>query len=137
MYSDILNGLEKIRRDGQSLRNNWYRKPSGEILAVVLPSRANRILPTCYVINIATLLNEALEKYINTNFLVSRKVIGSLEQKINYLDKLAKLNSAGRLHEIRNKRNQYAHELESYSTWEEMDAILKDVEDELRNLGIL
>lgn len=137
MYSDIFDGLEKIRRDARFLRDTWKLERGGEIAGFVLPAPVHRIVPTCYVINIASLLDEAFEIYININFAANRKDIARLEQKIDYLDKKGKLISPVRLHEIRRKRNEYAHDPSRYSTWEEMDTILKDVEDELRPLEII
>jgi hypothetical protein len=38
---------------------------------------------------------------------------------------------------VRKLRNEYAHNPEAYSDWDELDEVLSVIEAELRNLGIL
>jgi hypothetical protein len=136
MYDHIHNGLEKIRKDSRFLRDVWKMTVAGEIAGLALPPPVGSVVPTCFIINATSLLDEALEIYIDSNFTANPKEVATLEKRINYIDRNSKLKDVNKLHAIRKMRNKYAHESGQYGNWEEMDQILMEIENALMQLGI-
>ena len=100
----------------------------------MLPAQASRAVATCFIISASSLLDEALGIYTHANF---GGLSPTLDHKIKYLESFNKLKDAAGLHRVRKLRNEYAHNPEAYSTWEELDEVLSVIEAELKNLGIL
>ena len=107
------------------------------MLGVVLPTggQLGRILPTYLCIAIVSLLDDALEELFATAHPESRAK--KLRQRIGVMEQDGSLNDPERLHEILNMRNAYAHDPDSFASWDDLTALLEDVSSELRHLGVL
>ena len=140
-YDDILYGLEKIRRDSRMIRDLWKFGVDGPFrggVGVVPPAPVNKVMPTLYIIVASSTLDSALKTYLFINDPnAPRKKTNSLGNRIKYLDRKGKFKAGSRLKDLQNTRNRYAHELDQYGTWEEMDRLLSMIEYELKHLRIM
>ena len=134
MYDDIRSGLEKVRKDSKFLRDAWKIWQDGQPSGYVLPAQASRAVATCFIISAASMLDEALGMYTQAEF---GGISPTLHHKIKYLEKFNRLSDAAGLHRVRKLRNEYAHNPEAYSNWEELNEVLSVIEAELKHLGIL
>lgn len=139
-YDDILSGLEKIRRDSRFIRDLWKLGLDGPFGGVgfVPPAPVSKVMPTLYIIVAASMLDSALKTYL---FIKDPSAPGkktnSLGNRIQYLDGKGEFKDGSRLRDLQRTRNRYAHELDQYGTWEDMDHLLSVIEDELEHLGII
>ena len=116
------------------MRDAWKIWQDGQPSGYVLPAQASRAVATCFIISAASMLDEALGMYTQAEF---GGISPTLHHKIKYLEKFNRLSDAAGLHRVRKLRNEYAHNPEAYSNWEELNEVLSVIEAELKHLGIL
>jgi hypothetical protein len=96
------------------------------------------LLPAVLYINMVSLLDEALEVYIDVQDIeVPRGYRNTLKDKIDLLAGAGAVINADTLHDIRKKRNTLAHELTGQITWEVLDTDRSEVESTLRELSLV
>lgn len=85
-----------------------------------------------------SLFDEALEHYITAKSLSKPKQYrNDLNGRIDFLHSQGALHNSGKLHGIRKKRNDLAHEAGKTVSWQELDDTLGIVEQELQKLGFV
>ncbi len=128
----IGDGLEKLRKsvDVRAVQR-------AAIVGCVWPvgDTPDTLFPTAIYIATVSLLDEALEQIIDSQYPNSKR--SKLFHRINVLADHAKLKDAACLHAIRDKRNSYAHDVSSFATWSEVEILLKSVDEEFKHLGII
>lgn len=149
MNADIAKGIAKIHADSDKIRTGKILSgPGGEPARFIWMPRpdAAPLVATCFIINLVSLLDDALEDHIANNYSApynyldkngGKSKVKDLFGRIEFLDQDGKLSDAVKLHSIRDKRNEYAHEPDKYGDWAELDQTLVDIEAELRHLGII
>lgn len=147
MIPVIEQAFQKLQHDCHALRRALFLFHRGELAIVHTPrSEAVPLVATCYIINATSILEEALELFIDANFTPPHKWtdangklkdVKDLNGRIELLRQANKLLDASKLHGIRRKRNIYAHEKDQYGDWAELDQVMNDLEAELKNLSIL
>lgn len=81
-----------------------------------------RLLPSLLFVRIGSLLDEAMEDYISSSPLVQPKQYrNDLNGRICFLESLGLLLDAGKLHKLREKRNDLAHETSQTCDWVELE----------------
>lgn len=136
---DILNGWYGLLREIELAKNHKM----ANVITSLGPPAPNPILdyllPSLLFIKMVSLLDEALDFYIDAQALtMPRSYRGDLNGRINFLNDHSILTSAASLHDIRTKRNQLAHQMSHQGlTWEVLDNDLNTVETELQHLGLV
>lgn len=96
------------------------------------------LLPSLLYVKLAVILDEALMFFIDhRNFIVPKKYRESLHGRIEFLEDQRMIANCSALHDIRDRRNLLAHEVSATITWEDLDADLDTVENELQHLGFV
>jgi hypothetical protein len=137
MYQTIKSALEKLHADIDAVFvtrfDTWH-----EGAPVLSFPKVESIPPvaTCFIINTVSLLDEALDLFLDTAF-PTHPPLKRLRNRIEWLEKQGRLKNPTRLKEIADIRNDYAHELGKYGDVPELQQILKDIENELRNVGVV
>jgi hypothetical protein len=106
------------------------------------PSAPNPILeallPSLLYMRFGALFDEVLEDYIATNNLtMSSQYRNNLHGRITFLNDFGKLKDAAKLHDIRDKRNQIAHDATQSCTWRDLEEAIMNVDIELQHLGLV
>ena len=133
MYDNIRQGLKKTEDAIPPLRA--FKRAA--MLGTVLPTgdHLDTFLPTFVYIATVSLLDDAFKEFITVNY-PGTKAEG-LAARISFLKQQGKLEDPQRLDQIRTARNKYAHEPGKYASWDELTALLRDVNSQLLHLGVL
>ncbi len=112
-----------------------------------VPSPANQLLevllPSLLYMRLGLILDEALDEYIDNNGLT---ITGRQDfyGRICFLAGQGRLRDATRLHAIRTRRNELAHETTAYDAsqptacgWSELDQAIITADSELQHLGLV
>ena len=108
--------------------------PPNQLLEVLLPS--------LLYIRLGLILDGALEAYTDSNGLtMNRKQ--DFNGRICFLADQGRISDAGKLHTIRGRRNELAHDTTAYDpnvatacSWSELDQSIAAVDAELQHLGL-
>ena len=93
------------------------------------------LLPTLLYVRMAELLDDAFEVHLqNADLRVPKKFGNSFNGRIEFLEERGVLKDPGEVCRIKDRRNELAHEGNKQATWEEVDADLLFVENELQHL---
>ena len=96
------------------------------------------LLPSLLYVKMVAILDEALIFFISDRGLkVPKKYRGSLDGRIECLNDQSLIANYTSLHEVRELRNLLAHEVSETTTWDNLQADLGTVEDELQHLGFV
>ena len=96
-----------------------------------------RILPSLLYIRLGAFLDETFEEYITENNLeMSKSYKRDLNGMINFLNDQGLLNDAPKLHALRIKRNDLAHENGHFCKWSELEDGITIADIELQHLGL-
>jgi hypothetical protein len=117
-----------------------YKTPY--VIQSMVPAPNNPILdgllPSLLVVKLASLIDEALNEYIDQKGLIMPKMYRpDFNGKINFLRDGGYLKSATKLHQLRELRNELAHEFSGKATWKELDKAIETADDELQHLGFV
>lgn len=96
------------------------------------------LLPSLLHVRLGSLLDEALKEYIAGNSLempMPHKT--DFNGRIDFLNDRGRLEDAARLHAIRLKRNDLAHDPSCSCTWEDLEAAIEAADVELQALGMV
>lgn len=93
------------------------------------------ILAGVFTINLASLLDDALEEYIQANVMPGPH--NRLFDRINMLGGAGRLKDAAALHDLRSRRNDLGHQPNEQGDWKQLDQDIGLVHSELHHLGIL
>ena len=94
----------------------------------------DRLLPSLLFINLVSLLDEALEVFLEVKHMTLPKGYKQdLFHRIKYLNQEGHLKDSAGLQGLREKRNDIAHK-EVYATWTEVEHAIAKIEDELQEL---
>jgi hypothetical protein len=137
MYDHIKVGLDKIEHDARFLRDLWSMGVSGQPFGFMLPPRAAEAMATCYIITAVSIFDEALELVLTTNFTPAGKDLKNLKTMIDYAARANGMLNAKALQDLRETRNDLAHELVQYRDWSYLDYALQLIRTELEKLGVL
>lgn len=132
-YPHVERALDKLLDQCRRLRwpGKYYAFREGPF-AAYYPGM-DTFIPTMSLIYLVAILDDALGEYIQINGSGSAK---DLCQRINLLAGLGLLKDSARLHAIRKRRNDCAHEPDEFIKWEEFDSCYEDTRRELSHLGI-
>ncbi|MES9964217.1 MAG: hypothetical protein ABW116_11800 [Candidatus Sedimenticola sp. 20ELBAFRAG] len=84
-----------------------------------------------------SLLDDALEEYIENNNINIPVRRPKLYDRLLKLNKLGKLDNYSDIDSWRNRRNDVGHEVNTTFTWDEADQCVASIFRELNNIGIL
>ncbi len=137
---DIVNAWHRFHQEAILAEN--YRmapRPPGVISRDPTPNPVvDRLLPSLLLVRVASILDEALEFYINEN-----NVDWPTERKRDFYNRIDVLAENGLLvskdscHSVRRRRNDLAHDAQSAASWSELDTYVDKVEDELKGLSFV
>jgi hypothetical protein len=133
MDENVREGLQKVR-DGIPILRAFKR---AAMTGVVLPTGDNldTFLPTYLYIAIVSLLEDALKEIVTANY--PDVNLRTLRRHIDFLGARGRLKNPARLVTISCDRNAYAHKPRKYACWDDVEALLLAVEEELQRLGLL
>jgi hypothetical protein len=98
----------------------------------------DNLLPSLLVVKLASLLDEALSEYIALKSLTMPRTYRSdFNGRINFLRDGGHLRDALKLHELREFRNELAHEFTGKATWKDLDAAMETADNEFQHLGFV
>jgi len=96
------------------------------------------LLPSLLYVKMVAILDEALIFFINDRGLkLPKKYKKSLHGRIEYLNDQSLIANYTSLHDVRDLRNLLAHEVSETTTWDNLNADLETVENELQHLGFV
>lgn len=96
------------------------------------------LLPSLLYVRMVAILDEALALFISDRGLtVPKKYKRSLHGRIEYLNDRSLIVNYATLHGVRNLRNLLAHKVSESTTWDNLNADLDTVENELQHLGFV
>ncbi len=96
------------------------------------------LLPSLLIVKLASLVDEALSRYISQkNLSMPKKYRTDFNGKINFLRDSGHLKDAARLHKLRDSRNDLAHEPKGKATWDELETAVEVANEELQHLGFV
>ena len=93
------------------------------------------LLPTAIYIALVSIIDESIEKYLQEKY--PEATHQNLNSRIECMAARSALISPDRLHEIRKRRNSFAHDAEVFASWSETEALFRIAEEELDHLGLL
>ncbi len=94
------------------------------------------LLPSLLYVKMVAILDEALIFFIGDRGLtVPKKYKKSLHGRIDYLNDQSLIANSAALHGVRDLRNLLAHKVSETTTWDNLNADLDMVENELQHLG--
>ena len=125
-------GIEKLRR---AIGVRAVQRAA--IGGVVLPvgDTLDTLLPTAIYIALVSLLDESLEQFIGAKYQSVQPK--DFYARIEFLSARNELMDIRRLHSFRVKRNSFAHDSDSYASWQDVEDLFKGTEEELKHLGVL
>lgn len=136
---DIRKSWERFHQEALLAANYHMAPRRTEIQSNKIPNPVlDRLLPSVLFLRIVSILDEALEFYIddrNIQWPSNKK--GDLNNKIDVLGDSRILKDKGECHRIRERRNELAHEAGKFVQWSELYDCLDVVELELKNLGLV
>lgn len=93
------------------------------------------LLPSLLVVKLASLIDEALSEYIDQrSLLIPRTYRADFNGRINFLRDGGYLENASQLHQLRELRNNLAHEFGGKATWRDLDNLIDTADHELQHL---
>jgi len=96
------------------------------------------LLPSLLYVRLGSLLDDFFgDHIINKRLVMPRSYRNDLNGKISFLNDQSLLKDASKLHGLRLKRNELAHEAEKSCTWKDLDDATNDAEAELQHLGLV
>ena len=96
------------------------------------------LLPSLLYVKMVAILDDALVFFIGDRGLtVPKKYKKSLHGRVEYLDNQSLIANYAALQRIRDLRNLLAHEVSETTTWDNLNADLDTVENELQHLGFV
>jgi hypothetical protein len=96
------------------------------------------LLPSLLYVRLGAFLDEAFEEYVNAAGMVMGKPYrGDLNGRIAFLNDQGKLVDAAKLHALRLKRNELAHESSRSCKWSDLDEAIHVADAELQHLGLV
>src|SRR5438876_677019 len=124
IFDDVRRGLEKTQNAVPNIRALKRAAMAG----TVLPTRdaLDTYLPTFIYISLVSLLDDALEAFIDTNYPGTK--LSKLGHRIDFLGAKGRLCDPARLHHIRDARNAYAHEHGCYANWGDVEDLFSAVQ---------
>lgn len=110
---------------------------SAAILGLVWPvgDTLDTLLPTAIYISLVSLLDDALEQAINNRWPGSSPK--NLEKRIVFLAQRNCLVDPSGLHRIRCLRNKFAHEVDQYASWKDVEELFPALDEEIRHLRLV
>ncbi len=97
----------------------------------------DKLLPALLLINLCSLLEEALSEYAGENSIAIPPKKENLNGKIEVFSGLNLLKDRSSLDKVRRDRNSHAHEFTNTMDWKKFEEYRKIVEGELLNLKVL
>jgi hypothetical protein len=98
----------------------------------------DNLLPSLLLVKLTSLVDEALGEYITQKGLLMPKTYrGDFNGRINFLRDSGYLKDATKLHELRELRNELAHESTGKVGWAELEKAIETADDELQQLGLV
>jgi hypothetical protein len=137
MYEHIKAGLDKIERDAGYIRELPNLVFNAQPAGIYLPTHAIEAIATCYIINAVSIFDEALELVLNEKFALTRADLNNLKTMIDYAGRVNSTLDTKALQDLRETRNDLAHELGQYRNWPSLDNALQLIRTELGKLGVL
>ncbi len=96
------------------------------------------VLPSLLYIKMVALLDDALTSLMERRGLSPpKKFPDSLKGRIDYLEHKGILSKSPQLHDVRERRNELAHETNAQADWAGVGEALDLVEAELQHLGVV
>lgn len=97
-----------------------------------------RMLPILLYIKAVTILDDSFDLWLyKNNHILSKPYKNDLNGRIQYLVDIGVLSDRDRLHGIRRRRNDFAHEPEISCSWDELSEAIFVMEDNLMILGLV
>jgi hypothetical protein len=96
------------------------------------------LLPSLLYVRLGALLDEIFEEYITANgWVISKPYRNDFNGRITFLSDQGRFQDASRLHTLRLKRNELAHEASRSCTWTELENAIAVADTELQHLGLV
>ena len=132
MAQSVRSGIAKLRR-AVGVRAVSRAAKAG--VALPVGDTLDTLLPTAIYIALVSIIDESLEQHIHTKSPGTRH--RDLYSRIEFLASRGELKDQQRLHDIRNKRNSFAHDSGSFASWSEVEALFATADEELGHLGVV
>jgi hypothetical protein len=115
-----------------------YFSFQGEPFNVSLPGIC-KIVPTLCYISLVSILDKAIEAYIRNLYhkRIGEEPNNKLKTRIEFLNEKGHFKDKEKWETIRKNRNAYAHELNTFSNWQDFEDCFRDAVNELTQLGII
>jgi|SRR5215216_4619176 len=136
MYEDAQEAVQKIRQAIPNLRA--FKRAS--LIGVHLPvgDALDTFLPTYLYIAIVSLLHDALREFIKVNYPRSKpENFGTCIDILSSRHRQKRLKNPDRMRAIKDMRDAFAHEVGVYASWNDLDTLLQNLDEELQYLGVL
>jgi hypothetical protein len=98
----------------------------------------DRMIPSLLYLRLGSILDEAFEEFIDGNGLTMAKSYkNDFNGRICFLADQGRLYDPSKIHDIRRRRNELAHEAMKSCEWSEVDAAINVAQSELQHLGFV
>jgi hypothetical protein len=129
----------KLLKDAEIARNY---QAIGVVTQPWVPRSPNPILdsliPSLLYMRVGSIIDEAFEEYIESNDLtMGRAYREDFNGRTRFLADQNRLNDSTRVHGIRTRRNELAHEAKASCDWPELDGAIESAHVELQHLGLV
>ena len=142
LNDDTLKAWHRFLMDLE-LAKNYHRPYELDNHSGVTPPNPllDMLLPSLLYIRLVSLLDDALNRYLDNHGLRINKKNPTLSDRLKFLNKEGKLKNYDLLHDrIRLFRQDLAHgvlDFEDYADWTKLETDLNTIEDELQHLGVV
>jgi len=98
----------------------------------------DHLLPSLLVLKLASLVDEALSEHIaQAGLTIPKTYRADFNAKINLLRDGGYLKDPSKIHQLRELRNELAHESSRKATWKDLDTAIDTADNELQHLGFV
>ena len=125
-------GIDKLRR---AVGVRAVSRAASAGIRLPVGTTLDTLLPTAIYIALVSIIDESIEKYLQAKY--PEATHHNLNSRIECMATRFALIDPDRLHEVRKRRNSFAHDADVFASWVETDALFQIAEEELDHLGLL
>jgi hypothetical protein len=128
---------KRFRLESEAAKNYPLSYALGAAGATHRDMLLEQLLPTLLYVKGASILDDSLSVWLQDNDHVLRKPYrNDFNGRISYLNDKSLYAECDKLHQVRSKRNTFAHEPGVYSNWQELESDTQVIEKCLVSFGL-